>query len=184
MYITNNTHVQDEKQNTCFYIFPYYGKGSILCSLGDFLSLDACLGCETWGMAIPRHIMCIPKCSSRSVAGNVRARIFIYRIIIRVCNHVIAVYSENNLQHYATAYRNHKSAGEKLGIFRFCKFFLCIFSKNTLQPVQKSLFNWIATRLECSWQAVAYICRIWCWKSLNRCCSSKLFDIFNVYQTI
>ena len=32
----------------------------------------------------------------------------------RVCNHVIAVYSENKLQHYATAYRNHKSAGEKL----------------------------------------------------------------------
>ena len=34
--------------------------------------------------------------------------------IHRVCNHVIAVYSENKLQHYATAYRNHKSAGEKL----------------------------------------------------------------------
>ena len=34
--------------------------------------------------------------------------------ISRVCNHVIAVYSENKLQHYATAYRNHKSAGEKL----------------------------------------------------------------------
>ena len=34
--------------------------------------------------------------------------------IPRVCNHVIAVYSENKLQHYATAYRNHKSAGEKL----------------------------------------------------------------------
>ena len=32
----------------------------------------------------------------------------------RVCNHVIAVYSENKLQHYATAYRNHKSADEKL----------------------------------------------------------------------
>ena len=41
---------------------------------------------------------------------------------MRVCNHVIAVYSENKLQHYATAYRNHKSAGEKLGLFRFCKF--------------------------------------------------------------
>ena len=34
--------------------------------------------------------------------------------VTRVCNHVIAVYSENKLQHYATAYRNHKSAGEKL----------------------------------------------------------------------
>ena len=34
--------------------------------------------------------------------------------IARVCNHVIAVYSENKLQHYATAYRNHKSAGEML----------------------------------------------------------------------
>ena len=33
---------------------------------------------------------------------------------LRVCNHVIAVYSENKLQHYATAYRNHKSADEKL----------------------------------------------------------------------
>ena len=32
----------------------------------------------------------------------------------RVCNHVIAVYSGNKLQQYATAYRNHKSAGEKL----------------------------------------------------------------------
>ena len=32
----------------------------------------------------------------------------------KVCNHVIAVYSENKLQDYATAYRNHKSAGEKL----------------------------------------------------------------------
>ena len=30
--------------------------------------------------------------------------------VSRVCNHVIAVYSEK----YATAYRNHKSAGEKL----------------------------------------------------------------------
>ena len=45
------------------------------------------------------------------------------RCIGRVCNHVIAVYSENKLQHYATAYRNHKSAGEKLGLFRFCNFF-------------------------------------------------------------
>ena len=65
-----------------FYIFPYYGKGSILCSLGEFLSLDAFLGCEICGLAIPRHIMCILTCPSRSVAGNVRARILIYRIII------------------------------------------------------------------------------------------------------
>ena len=43
------------------------------------------------------------------------------RAEIRVCNHVIAVYSENKLQHYATAYRNHKSAGEKCGLFRFLK---------------------------------------------------------------
>ena len=47
----------------------------------------------------------------------------------RVCNHVIAVYSENKLQHYATAYRNHKSADEKLGLFRFCKFFMYFFSE-------------------------------------------------------
>ena len=39
---------------------------------------------------------------------------FILIILIMVCNHVIAVYSENKLQHNATAYRNHKSAGEKL----------------------------------------------------------------------
>ena len=47
----------------------------------------------------------------------------------KVGNHVIAVYSENKLQHYATAYRNHKSVGEKLGLFRFCKFFTYFFSK-------------------------------------------------------
>ena len=35
-------------------------------------------------------------------------------LVYRVCKHVIAVYSENKLQHYATAYRNRKSAGEKL----------------------------------------------------------------------
>ena len=33
--------------------------------------------------------------------------------VTRVCNQVVAVYSENKLQHYAIAYRNHKSAGEK-----------------------------------------------------------------------
>ena len=54
----------------------------------------------------------------------------------RVCNHVIAVYSENKLQHYATAYRNHKSAGEKLGLFRFCKFFMYFF----FQQIHYSLF--------------------------------------------
>ena len=63
-------------------------------------------------------------------------------------------------------------------------YLLCIFSANTLQPVQKSLCNWIATRLECSWQAAVYISHVWRWKSLNLCCLSKLFDIFNFYQTI
>ena len=28
---------------------------------------------------------------------------------LKVCNHVIAVYSENKLQHYATTYRNHNT---------------------------------------------------------------------------
>ena len=50
-------------------------------------------------------------------------------LITKVCNHVIAVYNEKKLQHYATAYRNHKSAGEKLGLFRFCKFLRIFFSK-------------------------------------------------------
>ena len=36
------------------------------------------------------------------------------KAVVRLCNHVIAVYSENKLQHYATAYRNHKSADKKL----------------------------------------------------------------------
>ena len=40
---------------------------------------------------------------------------------------VITVYSENKLQHYATAYRYHKSAGEKLGLFRVCKFVMYFF---------------------------------------------------------
>ena len=57
--------------------------------------------------------------------------------VIKVCNHVIVVYSENKLQHYATAYRNHKSADEKLGLFRFCKFFLCTF----FQQIHYSLFR-------------------------------------------
>ena len=59
------------------------------------------------------------------------------RCIGRVCNHMIAVYSENKLQHYATAYRNHKSAGEKLGLFRFCIFFLMYF----FQQIRYSLFR-------------------------------------------
>ena len=58
----------------------------------------------------------------------------------REFNHVIAVYSENKLQHYASAYRNPKSSSKKLGLFKFCTF-LRKFSANTLQPVQKSLFN-------------------------------------------
>ena len=50
--------------------------------------------------------------------------------ILRICYHVIAVYSENKLQHYAAAYRNHKSTGEKLGLFRFCTFvYVFFFSK-------------------------------------------------------
>ena len=48
---------------------------------------------------------------------------------IRVCNHVIAVYRENKLRHYAIAYRSHKSAGEKLGVLKFCKFFMYFYSK-------------------------------------------------------
>ena len=63
-------------------------------------------------------------------------------------------------------------------------FFTYLFSANTFQSVQKSLFNWTATQLERSWQAVAYISHVWHWKSLNLCCWSKPFDIFNVYQTI
>ena len=39
------------------------------------------------------------------------------------CNHVIAVYSEIKLQHYVTAYRNHKNAGEKLSGKQFLVFF-------------------------------------------------------------
>ena len=54
----------------------------------------------------------------------------------KVCNHVIAVYSENKLQHYATAYRNHKNADEKLGLFRLCKFFYVFF-----QQIHYSLFR-------------------------------------------
>ena len=42
------------------------------------------------------------------------ARPFMYS---KVINHVIAVCSENKLQHYAAAYRNHKGSGEK-GLFR------------------------------------------------------------------
>ena len=56
--------------------------------------------------------------------------------LTKVCNHVIAVYRENKLQHYATAYRNHKSADEKLGLFRFSKFFMYYF-----QQIHYSLFR-------------------------------------------
>ena len=58
-------------------------------------------------------------------------------LTIKVCNHAIAVYSENKLQHYATAYRNHTSAGEKLGLFRFCKFFYVF----CFQQIHCSLFR-------------------------------------------
>ena len=59
------------------------------------------------------------KLSVRCATSNhkVTTAVFIltfFSTVYRVCNHVIAVYSENKLQHYATAYRNHKSAGEKL----------------------------------------------------------------------
>ena len=56
--------------------------------------------------------------------------------VYKVCNHVIAVYSKNKLQHYATAYRNHKRAGEKLGLFRFCKFLMYF-----VQQIHYSLFG-------------------------------------------
>ena len=56
----------------------------------------------------------------------------------RVCKHVIAVYSENKLQHYATAYRNHKSAGEKLGLFRFCTFFTYFFQQIQATPAMST----------------------------------------------
>ena len=49
-------------------------------------------------------------------------------LFVGVYNHVIAVYSGKKLQHYATAYRNHKSAGETLGLPDFVSF-LRIFSK-------------------------------------------------------
>ena len=73
--------------------------------------------------------------------------VFVWHNSSRVCNHVIAVYSEKKLKHYATAYRNHKSAGEKLGssdfvrLLRIFFFFFFFFSANILQPVLKSLFN-------------------------------------------
>ena len=35
-------------------------------------------------------------------------------ILLKVCNHVIAVYSKNKLQDYTTAYRHQKSSGEML----------------------------------------------------------------------
>ena len=55
---------------------------------------------------------------------------------LKVCNHVIAVYSDNKHQYYATAYRNHKSACEKLGLFKFCKILRIFF-----QQIYYSLFR-------------------------------------------
>ena len=40
----------------------------------------------------------------------------------KVYNQVIAVYSENKLNDYTTAYRHQKRSGEKLGLFRFVSF--------------------------------------------------------------
>ena len=41
--------------------------------------------------------------------------------------------------------------------------------------VQKSLFNWTPTWLECSWQVVANISHVWHWNSLNLCfCRNSL----------
>ena len=55
---------------------------------------------------VPKHLRCCPQTFEQFSTS--------IQTYTRVCNHVIAVYSENKLQHYATAYRNHKSAGEKL----------------------------------------------------------------------
>ena len=43
---------------------------------------------------------------------------------------------KNKLQHDATAYRKNKSAGARLGLFRFCKFFAYFF-----QQIHYSLFR-------------------------------------------
>ena len=65
-----------------YYIFPYYGKGSILCSLGEFcpktLFWDATS--EEW-LYLGIYSVCVYQ-RVQSVAGNVGARILIYRIII------------------------------------------------------------------------------------------------------
>ena len=74
--------------------------------------------------------------SQRGIIWVILLDWYIKCLVIIVCNHVITVYSENKLQHYATAYRNHKSAGEKLGLFRFCKVFLVFF-----QQIHYSLFR-------------------------------------------
>ena len=96
----------------------------------------------------------------------------------------MAVYSENKLQHYAVANRNHKSAGEQLGLFRFCKFFTYFF----FQQIHYSLFrNQFLTEQHNDLSEAGkqwLISHIWHWKSLNLCCLSKQFDIFNVYETI
>ena len=53
-------------------------------------------------------------CSTHLICLRERKKHELLFTINRVCNRVIDVYSENKLQHYATAYRNHKGAGEKL----------------------------------------------------------------------
>ena len=55
----------------------------------------------------------LKKCYRTLLAGGGQVKNETIICSFRVCNHVIAVYSENKLQHYATAFRNHKSAGEK-----------------------------------------------------------------------
>ena len=53
---------------------------------------------------------------------------------------MIAVYSENKLQHYATAYKNHKSAGEKLAVFRFFKLFTYFFFSKYVKACSEITF--------------------------------------------
>ena len=124
-------------------------------------------GCVIWGNTINANLTRLVKLQKRAAMTILKADLttsskqpykelnwlpFPKRVQYHTCLtvykssriHVIAVYSENKLQHYATAYRNQKSVGEKLGLFRFCKFFMFFFFfffANTLQPVQKSLFN-------------------------------------------
>ena len=53
--------------------YQVYGKYILL-----FLSLDSFVGRENSQMALPKHIMGIFTCPSRSVAGNFKARVLIY----------------------------------------------------------------------------------------------------------